>query len=171
MKGYSESDVEGGPLRYAVGASYKVDLANFTRGSRPSWAENSSHGVEIDGIVKAMGFSLHAGFVLMKIRAASPPTLASGDPEYGFLIQPGLFVVPKKMEVAARFALITVPAVNAMMESIHRNQIEARAAFNYYFQGHTWKLANDIGWLKLTGDEPAKDGGDLQVRVMLQLTI
>jgi phosphate-selective porin OprO and OprP len=163
MKGYSESDLEGGPLRYAVGASYKVDLANLTRGSQPSWAENSSHGVEVDGMIKAEGFSTHAGVVLMKIK--------SGDPEYGFFVQPGLFVVPKKVELAARFALITVPAVNAAMEEIHRNQIEARAAFNYYFHGHTFKLANDIGFLKLTGDEPAADGGDFQARIMLQLQI
>jgi phosphate-selective porin OprO and OprP len=163
MKGYSESDLEGGPLRYAVGAAYKVDLANLNKGSQPSWAENSSHGVEVDGMVKAMGYSLHAGFVLMKIK--------SGDPEFGFLLQPGMFVVPKKAEIAARFALITVPAVNAMMEAIHRNQIEARAAFNYYWHGHTWKLANDVGFLKLTGDEPSSDGGDFQLRMMLQLQI
>lgn len=162
-KGYAESDIEGGPLRYAVGAAYKVDLANFARGSEASWAENSSHGVELDANVKTAGFSLTGGFVLMKIK--------SGDPEYGFYVQPGFMVIPKKAEVAARFALITVPAVNAMMEEIHRNQIEARAAFNYYWHGHTWKVASDVGFVKLTGDEPSEDGGDLQVRVMMQLQL
>jgi hypothetical protein len=161
-KGYSESDLEGGPLRWAVGASYKIDFANFAKGSQPSWAENSSHGVEVDANIKANGISVTGGAVLMKIKSA--------DPEFGFYLQPGLMIVPKKAEIAARFALITLSQSAGGM-TFDRNQIEARAAFNYYWHGHTWKVASDVGFLKLTGDEPSEDGGDFQLRVMMQLSI
>ncbi len=161
-KGYSESDLEGGPLRWAVGASYKIDFANFAKGSQPSWAENSSHGVEVDANIKANGISVTGGAVLMKIKSA--------DPEFGFYLQPALMVVPKKAEIAARFALITLSQSAGGM-TFDRNEIEARAAFNYYWHGHTWKVASDVGFLKLTGDEPSEDGGDFQLRVMMQLSI
>jgi hypothetical protein len=59
----------------------------------------------------------------------------------------------------------------AMGATIDRNQIEARAAFNYYWSGHTWKLASDGGFLMFTGDMPASDRPDLQFRVMMQMQI
>jgi hypothetical protein len=162
-RGYTESDLDGGPLRYAVGAAYKVDLANLSQGTRDSWAENMSHGLELDANVKAMGYSVTGGVVMMKLKDA--------DPELGFYVQPAMMVIPKKAEIAARFAMVTVTVPGAMGATIDRNQIEARAAFNYYFQGHTWKLANDAGFLMFTGDIPASDKPDLQFRVMLQMSI
>lgn len=164
MKGYSEGDFEGGPLRYAVGASYKVDLANFAEGTRDSWADNMSHGLELDTMIKAWGYSVEAGAVMMIIKDA--------DPEYGFYVQPAMFLLPKRLELAARFALITVTQPGAMAgETFERDQIDARAALNYYFHGHTFKLASDIGFLMFTGDEPTSDRPDMQIRSMLQLTI
>jgi len=154
IKGYSESDLDGGPLRYSVGAAYKVDLANFAKGSKDSWADNTKHGLEVDALIKVNGLSVHAGAVLMKIQDA--------DAELGFLIQPGYMVVPKKAEVAGRFSLVTEP---------DRQQIEARAAFNYYFKGHAWKLATDGGFLQFIGDGAKDDKPDLQFRAMMQLQI
>jgi phosphate-selective porin OprO and OprP len=160
-RGYSESDLEGGPLRYGVGASYKVDLANLTKGMRDSWADNTSHGLEVDANIKVDGFSVTGGAVMMKIKDAHP--------EYGFYLQPALFVVPKHVEIGGRFALVTLTLPGAM--PIERSQVEARAAVNYYMQGHTFKLASDGGFVMLTGDEPARDKPDMQVRVMLQLSL
>jgi hypothetical protein len=153
MKGYSESDLEGGPLRYSIGLAYKVDLANFTDGTKDSWSENMKHGVEVDALIKWKGFALHAGAVLMKIQDA--------DADFGVLVQPAYMVVPRTMEVAGRFALVTDKPND-------RNQLEARAAFNYYFKGNAWKLATDGGFLQLTGGD---DKPDLQFRAMLQLQI
>ena len=165
IKGYSESDVEGGPLRYSVGASYKVDFANFAKQKEESKTDNMSHGLELDAIIKAMGYSLHGGVVMMKLKSA--------DPEFGFFLQPGMMVIPKKAEIAARFAMNTLTVANPMMgaDPISRKLMEMRVAFNWFFQGHTWKLATDAGLVKLTGDAPSTDGGDAQVRVMMQLTI
>jgi hypothetical protein len=153
MKAYSESDLEGGPLRYSIGASYKIDLANFADGTRDSWAQNTSHGVELAGMIKAFGFSTHAGIAMVKVKDA--------DPEVGLFVQPAYFLKPKQLEVAGRFAMNTLP---------DQNQIELRAAFNWYWEGHTWKLASDAGYVALTGDAPVQDK-DFQLRVMMQLPI
>lgn len=162
MKGYSEGDLEGGPLRYAVGASYKIDLANFARGDQDSWADNTSHGLELDTLIKVMGFSFEAGVVMMKIEDA--------DPRYGVYAQPGMMLVPRTLQVAGRFALTTLEEAGPT-GTVDREEIEARAALSYYFHGHAWKLLSDAGFLVLTGDEPAEDEPELQFRVMLQMAI
>jgi hypothetical protein len=91
--------------------------------------------------------------------------LKSADAQLGVLVQPGYFVVPKQLQIAGRFAYAPVAK---------RKQIEARAALNYYLQGHAWKLATDVGFVKLTGEDPMTmktDKPDLQLRAMLQLIL
>lgn len=154
MKGYSEADLEGGPLRYAVGLSYKADLADFDQGAEESYADNMSHGVQADALIKASGFSLELGGYLMKKKSA--------DLKWAALAQAGFFVVPKKGELAARFSIIPYNG---------RKQIEARAAFNWYFYKHQLKWATDVGMLQATGEDPTtmvKDDPDLLLRSMLQ---
>jgi hypothetical protein len=159
IKGYSEGDLEGGPLRLAIGASYKIDLANFTDGTEDSYADNLSHGAQVDAMIKVRGLGVLLGGYLMKLKSA--------DAQLGVLAQAGYFVVPKKAQVAARFAYAP-PSTSAT-----REQLELRAAFNWYWEGHRWKWANDIGLVKLSGEDPttmATDDPDLQVRSMLQLS-
>ncbi|HEX5058820.1 MAG TPA: hypothetical protein VFV99_05635 [Kofleriaceae bacterium] len=158
IKGYSESDLEGGPLRYAVAASYKVGLGNLNKGAQDSWADNLSHGFEIDTMIKAWGFGLEAGVELQKLKTA--------DANVGFYVQPSYFLTPKTIEVAGRFALITVKEI-----ADDRKEIETRVAFNYYWHGHIWKIASDGGFIQFLGDTPAPDQPDLQFRVMMQMQI
>ena len=157
IKGYSEGDLEGGPLRVAIGASYKIDLANFSKRKEATVVDNLSHGLQADLMLKVEGFGLELGAYMMKLKSA--------DAGFGVLVEPSYFVVPKRVQVAARFAYAPVAA---------RKQIEARAALNYFLQGHAWKWATDIGVLQLTGEDPTtmvSDKPDLQVRSMLQLTL
>jgi hypothetical protein len=159
IKGYSEGDLEGGPLRLAIGASYKIDLANLTDGTQASYADNLSHGAQVDAMIKVSGLGVLLGGYVTKLKAA--------DAQLGVLAQAGYFVVPQKTQVALRFAYAP-PAVNAT-----REQLEVRAAFNWFWEGHRWKWANDVGVLKLSGEDPttmATDDPDVQVRSMLQLT-
>ena len=163
IKGYSEGDLEGGPLRYAIGLAYKIDLANFSSGKEASRSDNMSHGLEADALVKAQGFDVELGLYAMKIK--------SNDFKYGALVQPGYFVVPKHGQIAARFGVTPDPTSFA---AANRNQIEIRGAFNWYWQGHSWKWANDVGILKLTGTDPMtmeSSSPELQIRSMLQLTL
>jgi phosphate-selective porin OprO and OprP len=157
MKGYSEGDLEGGPLRYAVGASYKIDLADFDQGSQSSLGDNLSHGAQVDAMIKVSGLSLQLGGYMMKLKAA--------DASFGVLAQGGVFVLPKRGELAARFSLAPT--------SGDRDQIEVRGAFNWYWEGHRYKWSTDFGMVKQTGSDPttmAKDDPDLLLRSMLQLS-
>ncbi|MCE9573658.1 MAG: OprO/OprP family phosphate-selective porin [Deltaproteobacteria bacterium] len=157
MKGYSEGDLEGGPLRYAVAIAYKVDLANFAQGEAPSRAENLSHGLEADAALKVQGFDLSVGGYLMKVKAA--------DATYGAMAQAGYFVVPEHGQVAARFAIAPTSGT--------RKQLEARVAFTWYWEGHRWKWINELGWVVQTGTDSktmTSDDPDYQLRSCAQLT-
>jgi hypothetical protein len=159
-KGYSESDLEGGPLRYSIAGSYKVDLANFTGRA------DMRQGFEVDANIKAYGFSL-----LAAADAMFSDNLFD-EPEYGFVVQPAMFVIPKHLEGALRFAYITGVAQPAAAGGIaETSQIEARAAINWYWHGHTLKLANDAGFLVFTSDDLVSHQPTFQLRMMLQLQI
>ena len=140
IKGYSEADLEGGPLRLAVGVSYKIDLAEAADGAQ-------SHGLEADALLKVHGFDLQVGAYLMK--------LAGADAEIAGFVQAGQFLLPRRAQVAARYAFVPVDG--------DRTVHEARGAFNWYREGHRWKWATDLGVLRAEGTE-------LQVRSMAQLT-
>ncbi len=144
IKAYSEGDLEGGPLRFAVGASYKVDLADLSG--------DYSHGAEVDAMVKVGGFALELGGYMMKLATAS-------SARFGGLVQGGYFVMPKRLEVAVRLA-------SAPTKVGREQEVEARGAVNVYWQGHAFKLVTDVGVVQTTAtaDEP-----DLQARSMLQL--
>jgi hypothetical protein len=150
IKGYSEIDLEGGPLRASVGLNYKVDLANFDKGAEDSVFANFSHGLGVDAIIKANGLDASIGAYLMKAKSAD--ALFAGYAQGGYLLQP-------KVHVGARFAFA--------QEDADVTAIEARAAFSYLLKGHQLKLATDIGILTDTADGTDPD---LQIRVMPQLT-
>lgn len=146
IKGYSEGDLEGGGPRLAVGLSYKIDLANLAS------TDALSHGLEIDAMFKRDGLGVLVGGYAMKLKTA--------DVQYGALVQPGYFVIPKHGQVAARFAYAPVGS---------QKQIEGRAAFNWYWEGHSWKWATDVGVVKLTeGSSTMTSPADMQLRTMLQ---
>jgi hypothetical protein len=124
--------------------------ASAKKGEEESVSDNMSHGVQADAIVKVEGLDVLAGIYLMKEK--------SDDAQLGYLVQAGYFVVPKKIQVAARFALAA--------EDEETDLLEARAGFNYYFQGHAWKIVTDAGFTKETDVDPV-----LQLRTMAQLTL
>jgi hypothetical protein len=173
IKGYSESDLEGGPLRYAVGASWKTGFANFSEGNRDSWYDNMSMAGEVDTIIKAYGFCFEGGFLATRVQ--------SPDWKFGFYVQPSYLVIDTHLEVAGRFAWVQTIADAFQFVppqlSFGRDEIETRAAVNWYFHGHTFKVSSDGGFLLLLGDEgdPAvvtsSNQPNLQLRVMLQLQI
>jgi hypothetical protein len=151
IKGYSEGDLEGGPLRLAIGASYKLDLADLSAGDEATVADNLSHGVEVDAMVKLEGASLEVGAYLMKLRSAAP--------RLGAFAQAGYMVIPARAQVAGRVAVVQTDGAD------DATVVEGRAAFSWFWQGHRWKLVTDAGALRETGEAT-----DLQARAMAQLT-
>jgi hypothetical protein len=91
--------------------------------------------------------------------------LKSADARFAAFIQSGYFLIPKRAQLAGRFAFIPTTG--------DRKLLEVRAAFTWIWQGHSWKLATDAGFLQQTGEDPttgAGDDPDLQLRTMAQLT-
>jgi len=166
IKGYSEGDLEGGGPRLAIGAAYKIDFANFAKGTQSTVAENLRQGLEADAMFKAYGFSLEGGVYALKLRAADTACAA--------FVQPGFFVVPKVLELAARLSYAPSGA---------QHQTETRIAIDWYWRGHAWKWSTDLGRIELSGVAASPVIGaraataaipahtELQLRTMLQLVL
>ncbi len=158
FKGYSEADLEGGPLRFGVGLSYKVDLAQFKKAGHESLVDNMQQGLGLDAALKVEGFDASLGVFLMGFRDKKTGL--------GAHVQAGYFVVPKKMQVAARFAFIPDA------KDAEENDMEVRGAFNYFFHGHQWKWATDFGFQKsgAAGGLFKVTDPQLQLRTMAQMS-
>jgi hypothetical protein len=148
IKGYNEGDVEGGPLRFAAGASYKLDLNNFAKDAEGDVV--LAHAAEVDAILKIQGFSVTGALYLVKVGDA--------DAELGFFGQAGYMVVPKMFELAGRFAQIPDAAVDD--EEVQ----EALAAVTWFFSGHNFKWMTDGGVINSTAGSET----DVQIRTQLQ---
>ena len=94
IKGYSEGDLEGGPLRYAVGLSYRMNPRDFDKDANDDL--NIEHAVALDAMVKVEGLGISGAVILKKDGQA--------DAEVGFYGQAGYMVVPKKILGALRVA-------------------------------------------------------------------
>lgn len=149
IKGYSEGDLEGGPLRIAVGASYRIDLDDLEKD--PMGDRNLQHRFEADLLLKANGFDLFGTVFLVKEGRA--------DRDIALLGQAGYFVVPKRVQIAARFG---------QTPKGEETQREVLGALNVYFHGHSFKWMLDGGVLHVTGNAGGKD---VQVRTQLQFVL
>jgi hypothetical protein len=150
IKGYSEGDVEGGPLRLAVGASYKADLQDLAEDDAGDL--QIQHAAEADFMVKIEGYDLSGAVLLVK--------RGSADPLLGFYVQPGAFVLPKQVQLAARFGWHQVDT------DMDINRMEALGAINWYFAGHAYKWMTDAGIVQTMADD---DVTDFQARTQLQI--
>jgi hypothetical protein len=151
VKGYAEGDLDGGPLRLAIGAGYLVDLNNLEEDEAGD--VQLTHGATADFLLKIAGFDLQGGVYLLKDGDA--------DAEVAFLGQAGYFVMPGSVQVAGRFSL--TPILGSDDETIQ----EALGALNVHFKGHNFKLATDGGVIMNSAD----DTTDLQIRTMLQFVL
>jgi phosphate-selective porin OprO and OprP len=151
IKGYSEGDLEGGPLRLAVGVGYLVDFNNLDEDEEGDLL--LEHGATADFLLKIHGFDLEGGVYMLKAGDA--------DAEVSFLGQAGYFLLPKRLQVAGRYSL--TPNLDADDEDTQ----EILGALNIYFKDHTFKWATDAGVITSSVD----DTTDLQIRTMLQFVL
>ena len=81
----------------------------------------------------------------------------------GYYGQAGYFLLPKKLEVAARHS-----SVDPNREKTRDLQVEVTGALSYYFEGHNLKLQGDCTNIhtQLAGKQATDDK---QVRVQAQL--
>ncbi len=154
IKGYQEGDVEGGPLRFAVAAAYKLDFNNFTKNADDAAA--LGHAVSLDALLKVAGFALSGAVAVVGVADANPDT----DAELGFFADAGYFVVPKHLELAARYGNVPTPS------NFEERDQEILGALNYYVEQHNFKLMLDSGVITHSGNETATD---LQIRTQAQM--
>ena len=154
IKGYQEGDVEGGPLRFAVAAAYKLDFNNFTKNADDAAA--LGHALSLDGLLKVAGFALSGALAVVGVADADPDT----DAELGFFADAGYFVVPKHLELAARYGNVPTPT------NVDERDQEILGAVNYHLEQHSFKLMLDGGVITHSGDETATD---VQIRTQAQV--
>lgn len=151
IKGYSEGDLEGGPLRFAVAASVLAELDTDDD-------DASVVRAGLDYALKVEGISSTGGVYV----ASAQDGEGFADQAYdalGFHLQGG-YMLARKHEAAVRFAMI-VP------EDESKKQMELMAGYSLYAFAHNFKWQSDVGLLS-TGDGSL--GDVLQVRTQLQLT-
>lgn len=138
MKGYSEADLEGGPMRWGAAASMWLE-GDYDGGN------NAQQKVELDYIVKVNGLSTTGGFYAM----TSQTDAKVSDQELshiGFHLQGGYMLTPK-IQGAARFAM--VDAQTDFEGGSVPDQQEISVGGNYYAFGHDAKLAGAVRFNKV----------------------
>lgn len=152
IDGYSEVDLEGGPLRFGVGASVLSELdldGDDTSGIRS----------ELDYVVKAHGFSTSGGLYFST--AQDGEGFAEQVSEaVGFHLQAG-YTFGQTHQVAGRYALIA-----PQLEGEGSLQ-EAAIGYSFYRFKHGFKWQTD---LTMGLDEGQSFGDDVRLRTQLQLS-
>ena len=152
VKGYSEADLDGGPLRFGVGASVLGELDGDGDNA-------SSIRTELDYIVKVEGFASTGGIYFATVQDGADFPDQTGD-ALGFHVQAG-YTVEKTHQVAGRYALIVPQADDA------GNRQEVALVYSLYVFGHGFKWQTDV---TLGLDEGRDPGQDVQIRSQAQLS-
>jgi hypothetical protein len=146
IKGYSELDLEGGPLRFAAAASYRIRFEDFVDSSLYQQA------VGVDAIVKVAGFDLSGAGFLSKVGEA--------DAQLGGFGQLGYLVVPKHLALLARVGV--TPIVDS-----EKHKVEFLGGLNVLGSGHNLKLVVDGGVIHDTGAKTDDVVGRVQAQLVL----
>lgn len=155
VKGYSEADLDGGPLRFGVGASALGFLTDIDVG------ETNLSGIrsELDYIVKVEGFSSTGGVYFSTLQDGEGLGDQTTD-AIGFHVQAG-YTVDATHQVAGRYSLIAPEADGA------GNQQEASLVYSLYRFGHGFKWQTDV---TIGLDEGQDFGDEIQARSQVQLS-
>jgi hypothetical protein len=141
IKGYSESDLEGGPLRLGAAVSYLLNLAEGE-------SDDMVHNLQGDVIVKVEGASATAAVYMIKQKDV--------DAQIGMHAQAGYFVVPRTTELAIQFSRVPDKAED---EYVH----DLLAGASWFQAGHSLKWQTSAG-VRM----PTVDGGENAFLVLSQ---
>ena len=151
IKGYSEADFEGGPLRFGVAASVlsQLDAPND---------DAALNRAQADFIVKASGFATTGGVYV----ATAQDGGAFSDQSFaavGFHAQAG-YLLNAKYQPVVRVAMVAPDGAD-------NNTMEVTGGMSVYLHKHGLKWQTDAGAVikQTTGDST----NDIVVRTQLQL--
>jgi phosphate-selective porin OprO/OprP len=142
MNVYEEGDIDWSEeVAVSLGAAYAYEDA------QQEGVDVSNNNLNVDGNVKYLGWSLQSEFFDRD---------GTQVDSRGFYAQTGYFLVPKKMEFAARYGHIDCNhGKSAGICSGNDAVAEAGATINYYFWRHSLKAQLGYGFLTL---DPAAGG-------------
>ncbi len=143
--GYSEADLEGGPLRWGVAASAWLE-GDLDRD------DASSQRVQLDYHVKVAGFASTGGFYGMTRQTGAQPFSTQELAAVGFHLQASYLVAPR-LHLAARYALIDARAAAGGTAA---DQHELALGGTYHGHGHQAKVTASVRLVK-TGDASLTD--------------
>jgi hypothetical protein len=129
LKGYSEADLEGGPLRWGVAASGWVE-GDFDAGDPPV------HQAQLDGIMKVNGLSFSAAGYLQTVESELDTIGAHAQVGKVFGDK------TKRMNAAARYAVL-IPQGDMADDPSH----EITVGWGWLPHKHNAKLQIDLGSL------------------------
>lgn len=95
----------------------------------------------VDANLKYQGFSMHTEYYFRQIGDFSGATLPVQN-DHGLLVQAGCFVIPKRLEAAARFSRIV--GDSGTLGGAESSADEIACGLNWYFRGHHAKLQFDV---------------------------
>lgn len=147
LKGYSEADLEGGPLRFGVAASVWLEGDMDDNGA-------SNQKAELDYIVKANGFSTTGGLYAMtdEDTTADANVFDASTSLVGFHVQAG-YTFKKHWAAVGRYAYTNDPRQKAKTA---KDQQEIAATVDHYAFGHDAKVQAGVRLIK-SGDAHFKD--------------
>lgn len=148
LKGYSEVDLEGGDLRFGVGASGQL---NFDADRN----DDSQAKAELDAIVKIQGFDATAAGYVLSVQAGED----FGDRALGalgFHVQAG-YLIGGAFQPAVRYAVVAP-------DGDDDDTREIAGVLGYFASGHNLKWQTDLAALS----SQASNTTDLRLRSQLQ---
>jgi phosphate-selective porin OprO/OprP len=128
LRGYSEADLEGGPLRWGVGLSIQAE-GDLDRDNK------SNQKVELDYIVKVNGLSTTGGLYAQTAQDGNS-VYDQGKSLVGFHVQAG-YMVAKHWQLGGRYAAVGDTAVGGTQAT---DQQELAITANFYKHQHDAKF-------------------------------
>ncbi len=177
---YSEADLEqsGKPL-LSIGANYFKDTLkktsatafednNLSFAGSSGWLGKGASTFSASEKVDVNTFGIDAAFKWMGFSAQGEYFAGQADGQdsdktlraHGFYAQAGYFIIPKHLEVAARYSF-----VDPDRDKSQDLQTETQGAISYYFSKHNLKLQADVTNIH---KQPARSD-DMQYRMQAQI--
>lgn len=144
LRGYSEADLEGGPLRWGVGLSIQAE-GDLDRDNK------SNQKVQLDYIVKVRGLSTTGGLYAQTAQDGTS-VYDQGKSLVGFHVQAG-YMLAKHWQLAARYAAVGDTAVGGTQAT---DQQELALTANFFKHAHDAKFVGAVRLFK-NGDAKFTD--------------
>ena len=146
FKDFASWSDEGFGLLLGAAVDYEVGETGFGTDTADFLKYTVDLGAEFGG------WNLFAAFVGQHVQDNGSTGFAEVD-QIGFLVQGGIFVIPDKLDVFARYEHLDLDGVlyNAAVSSmtpVADDKINlVTVGMNYYFKKHTIKLTTDLIWV------------------------